>query len=81
LGYTEYVFWSPVTGDYAARISMFNDRGYEFYTIIQKLDGKAYRKNRSEALDMLEEAIQSGAEPGEIVKDGGVGYGEFNGDE
>jgi hypothetical protein len=58
-------YWSPILGDHAVRLSMFA-RGYEFFRIIPRVDGKGWRPARDAALTMIQEAIDAGCEPGEV---------------
>jgi hypothetical protein len=58
-------YWSPILGDHAVRLSMFA-RGHEYFTIIPRIDGKAWRPARDAALTAIQEAIDEGREPGPI---------------
>lgn len=60
-------FWSPTLGTDAVRLSVVDDRGGEFYRIIPAVVGRKYREERDRVLDELEDAIASGAEPGEVA--------------
>jgi hypothetical protein len=67
IGYATMRFWSPLLGSPAVRLSMVDDRGGEFYSIIAvDRSAKAYRAARDRALDAIEEAIYRGDEPGEV---------------
>jgi hypothetical protein len=62
--FTEYSYWSPVLGDDAVRLSVFNDRGGELYIIIP--DGSGYVDRRAAALELLAEALEERLPPGEV---------------
>ncbi|MGH6738488.1 MAG: hypothetical protein ACREDY_05550 [Bradyrhizobium sp.] len=51
----------------AARISMANDNGQEYFAIVPVEGGKAWRDLRAKALDELDEAIERGDPPGQVA--------------
>lgn len=53
----------------AVRLSMVDAHGGEFWRVIPRESGAAYREARDAALDEIEDAIAAGVEPGE-VRDG-----------
>jgi len=66
--YSEHSFWSPMFGAPAVRLSMVDDRGGEFWRVIERdQSAKRYREARDLVLDEIEAAISRGAEPGEVV--------------
>ena len=66
-GFTEYRYWSPVLGCDASRLSVFDQHGAEYWSIIERPSmGKRYRESRQEALELIVEAIERGQEPGEV---------------
>lgn len=65
--YSEFRFWSPVLDAEAVRISMQGGQGTEYFMIIKADDGRRYREKRDEALSMIEEAIEAGLEPGQVL--------------
>lgn len=65
--FREFRFWSPIMDCDAIRISMPGPLGGEFFSIIPAADGRRYRERREEALAMIELAIRSGLEPGEVL--------------
>jgi hypothetical protein len=65
--YSEYSYWSPVLGCNAARVSMCDGRGSEYYRIVPRLSGKQYRELKAATLELLAAAIERGAEPGELI--------------
>ena len=77
-GYQTRRFWSPAYGAYVIRVSLWNDRGHEFFCHIPDTGAKAFRKalHGSEdgagshegdgALDKIMDAIARGDDPGEI---------------
>lgn len=65
-GYREFVYWSPTLGRKAARLSMVDSRGGEFFAVVPADDVALYRKRRAEALDAIELAIAVGEPPGEV---------------
>lgn len=67
-GYSEYRFWSPMLGGDAARISMVDDRGGEFYQIIDAEGrGSTYRARREAAIEVIAQAIEMGLAPGQVM--------------
>ncbi len=66
----EFRFWSPTLGCNAARISMTDRHGGEFFKIIPRdASAKAYREAREKALDEIEDAIAARQQPGEVHED------------
>lgn len=63
---SEYRYWSPVHGVEVARVSMFNDRGHEFWMELPCEDGRSYRGALREAAEAIDQAIHEGLEPGEV---------------
>ncbi len=53
-------------GEEAARLSMVDEQGREYFTIVVVDQGRRWRERRDAALTAVEDAIMSGAEPGEI---------------
>lgn len=72
----EYKFWSIMHGARMARLSLFNVANDEYFCFVDASDGKDpegryYRQRREIGLEMLEEAVHSGLQPGEVrVYDG-----------
>lgn len=64
--FREHRFWSPLFGCDAARLSMVDDRGSEFFRVVPVVSGKGWREARDAALDEIESAIMRGEEPGEV---------------
>lgn len=75
--YREYRHWSPILGSEAARLSMVDEHGSEFYCIVPVRSGHAvdddgkrvpqYRVDREIALDAIEAAIVARRDPGEVM--------------
>ena len=67
-GYSEFRHWSPLLGSEAARLSMVDARGGEFYCIVPvEYPARLYRERRDLALDAIEAAMAARREPGEVV--------------
>ena len=64
--YTEYLFWSVVLGEEAARISIADEERNEYFAIVAVGSTKQYRAKREEVLGQLCSAIDLGIAPGEI---------------
>lgn len=64
--YREYRFFSPLDDADAVRLSMPDNRGSEYYTILEACHGKRWRERKQTALIALEDAIEAGIPPGEI---------------
>lgn len=60
------IFWSVFHNGNAARISMVDDLGQEYFAIIPNPGGRAYREAREKTLDALEAAIANKLPPGEV---------------
>lgn len=68
--YSEFRFYSPLLDSEAARISVADEQGQEYFVVIPaEVSGKAYRAARDEALDLIEHAMLVGLEPGEVVSE------------
>lgn len=63
--YSEYEAYSPIHDEVMTRVSVADDNGREFWTLVPTY-GKGYRDRRSTAIDMCLEAIQAGCSPGEV---------------
>jgi hypothetical protein len=64
--FREFGFWSPTLGGDAVRMSMWDARASEYWTIIPRILGSSYREARTAALEMIQKAIDAGREPGEV---------------
>jgi hypothetical protein len=64
LRYYEFTTYSPVLDCEVARISLYDERGGEFFMIVPT--GRGYRAARSKALAVMCEAIDDGVDPGEV---------------
>ena len=65
-GYTEYRYWDVNLDSYAARVSMADDRGMEFYMIVPKENPKRFRSAIAEAVEAIDMAIEQGCAPGRV---------------
>ncbi|GAC1664512.1 MAG: hypothetical protein PVS3B2_00240 [Candidatus Dormibacteraceae bacterium] len=63
---SEHRFWSPVLGEDAVRLSMFDDHGGEFYMVVPERGGREYRQTRLDAVEAIDQAIREGLQPGEV---------------
>lgn len=64
----EYKFWSPMLGDDAVRISLYDARGQEYYAIrTYPGEGKSLRELREATALRIFDAMESGAQPGEVA--------------
>lgn len=69
-GYRENRFWSPMLGCNAARLSMADARGDEYFVIVPTDGtGSQWRARRGETLSVIMDAIDRGDGPGEVVMD------------
>jgi hypothetical protein len=62
----EFTAYSPTFDCELTRLSMTDELGQEFFTLLPRAEGSKWRKLRAEALEVLSEAIESGLAPGEI---------------
>ena len=61
-------FYDPYTDSEGVRISGFDGKGGEFFQRLALApSGKARRLQREKALEAIEEAIEAGLEPGEVI--------------
>ena len=65
-GYAEYRYWDVNLDSYAARVSMADDRGSEFYMIVPKSNPKTFRREVSRAVEAIAMAIEQGCNPGRV---------------
>ena len=66
LTYTEYEFWSILEDEQQVRLSVFKD-GQEFCAVLAA--EPKWRTRKAQALELLAEAIQGGAEPGDFTRE------------
>ena len=66
--YQEFKSYSPFHDAVMARISMADERGSEFWIAIPAQSGKPYRTAKAEALEMIQEAMTQGCQPGEVQR-------------
>jgi hypothetical protein len=64
--YSEFRMYSPTYDAVMSRISMTDDSGGEFFMLVPATSGKSYRKAKTEALEMIQEAMAQGCQPGEV---------------
>lgn len=64
--YQELTSYCPIRDCDVTRLSTANDRGSEFFAMVPRQRPKAWRKLREDVLQQMENAINDGAEPGEI---------------
>lgn len=62
----EYRFWSPLLGEEALRLSVYNQHGHEYFAIVPAEDGKKLRELRQTWGERFYDAITSGQDPGEV---------------
>lgn len=68
---SEYHFWSPVLGARAVRLSLFDERGSEFFVVAARpQSGQSYREWRDKNVTRMMAAIRMGREPGEMKEIG-----------
>jgi hypothetical protein len=61
-------FYDPSIDGEAVRISGFDGRGGEFWCKrALPVSAKARRAQKEEALELIEQAIEAGLEPGEVI--------------
>lgn len=61
----EFRYWSVVEGCLASRLSMCDDRGGEYFVIVP-VPQRGWREVRDKAIAEIEQAMDDGAEPGEV---------------
>lgn len=68
--YQQVRFYDPFTDSDAVRLSVFDDRGDEYWSkLLRTKSGRATREAREEALAAIEMAIDQGLTPGEVRAD------------
>lgn len=60
-------YWSMYHDDHVSRVSGFDERGHEHWCVIA--DGKGYSARRTAALEQIQESIEAGHAPGEVILD------------
>lgn len=63
---SEFTQWSPTLGVEATRLSLTDDLGQEYFAILPREEGRAWRLKRAEALEKIGLAIDMGLKPGEV---------------
>jgi hypothetical protein len=66
--YSEHRHWNVVLGCKAARLSMADDNGREFFMLIP-VPQRGWRDARNKALGVIQEAMEMGLQPGEVICD------------
>lgn len=64
--YREFAHWSLALDCPAVRLSVWDERGGEYWMLLPRRPGDKWRKAREEALESIAEAIEQGCEPGEV---------------
>jgi hypothetical protein len=66
--YQSFLFWSPIHGCHAERLSMWDRQGGEFFAIVP-MNGtsKQNKHDRQQALEAIADAIEGGAQPGAVT--------------
>lgn len=70
--YSAYSYWSPLLGEHAVRLSLFDQHGREFFAIVENPGGQGgaeFRKRREAALNRIDVAMSAGRDPGEVVEE------------
>lgn len=65
-GYRELRYYSMQHDAEVARLSLADDRGQEYYAVIEVANGQRWRERREAALCAVDDAIVRGDEPGEV---------------
>lgn len=65
-GYREFRFFSTWLDAEAARLSMVDDRGQEYYALVPATEGRRWREDRDAALERIEAAMAAREPPGEV---------------
>lgn len=65
--YREFRFYDGMQDRDAVRLSVGDGQTGEFYMILPRERGRRWRERRDEALGYIEQAMQEGCEPGEVV--------------
>lgn len=64
---SEYHFWSPTLGTDAVRFSLYDEHGQEYFCIRPMTGlGQSLRDLREHSALRIHEAMEQGAEPGEV---------------
>lgn len=71
--YHEHRYYSIADGRIMVRLSVADERGGEFFVKMPRDEpARRYRERRDEALAMIEEAIEAGLDPGEVIYEGAL---------
>jgi hypothetical protein len=71
--YHEHRFWSVFLDCRAARLSVADERGGEFFTVVPLASGEKWRETRDRALGAIRDAMDAGMAPGEVTIHAGDG--------
>ena len=63
-------FWDIQTTSEAARISIADDQGQEYWMkVLKPGTGRGWREARHQAIEQIQDAMDAGEPPGEVVVD------------
>ncbi len=62
----EFSTWSITAGCVQSRLSMWDDAGQEFFVLLPRTQGRAWREEKARAGEMIEEAMAAGCNPGRV---------------
>lgn len=65
-GYSEFFHYSVIHDKDMVRLSLFDERGREFFMMVPAHEGKSYRERRTEALETIQSAMAAHLEPGQV---------------
>jgi len=69
LRYSEWKHWNSILGEKAVRLSVADTLGREYFMLTAYApadDRRPWRERRTEALEIIAEAIEMGLQPGEV---------------
>lgn len=67
-GYHEFRQYSPLHDCEMIRLSVFDDRGAEYWMLLPAGFPRKYRERREHALELIDYAIKKKLEPGQVVE-------------
>lgn len=67
-GYHEYRYWSPLHDADMVRLTVFDQRGAEYWSLVPASAPRKYRERREHALKLIDYAMEQKMEPGQVVE-------------
>lgn len=73
---SEFTAYNPIYDAEITRLSLTNDEGLEYYALLRRENGKAWRERRAKAIDQMLDAMTPVSEGGLGLPPGQVDVGD-----